>query len=69
MNARTLPRLAFAFAIAAACGFAQAKVVTKSIAYEQGGQKLEGYLAYDDAKSGARPGVLVVPEWWASTTM
>ena len=59
-----LPRLAFAFAIAAACGFAQAKVVTKSIAYEQGGQKLEGYLAYDDAKSGARPGVLVVPEWW-----
>jgi len=64
MNARTLPRLAFAFAVAAACGFAQAKVVTKSIAYEQGGQKLEGYLAYDDAKSGARPGVLVVPEWW-----
>jgi dienelactone hydrolase len=64
MNARTLPRLAFAFAVGAACGFAQAKVVTKSIAYEQGGQKLEGYLAYDDAKSGARPGVLVVPEWW-----
>jgi len=64
MNARTLPRLAFAFAVAAACGFAQAKVVTKSVAYEQGGQKLEGYLAYDDAKSGARPGVLVVPEWW-----
>ena len=64
MNARTLPRLAFAFAVAAACGFAQAKVVTKSVAYEQGGQKLQGYLAYDDAKSGARPGVLVVPEWW-----
>jgi dienelactone hydrolase len=50
--------------LALACGIAQAKVVTKSIAYEQNGQKLEGYLAYDDAKSGARPGVLVVHEWW-----
>src|SRR5258706_8708570 len=64
MNAHTLPRLAIAFAVAAACGFAQAKVVTKAIAYEQGGQKLEGYLAYDDAKTSARPGVLVIHEWW-----
>ena len=32
MNARTLQRLAFAFAVATACGFAQAKVVTKSVA-------------------------------------
>jgi len=63
MNARILPRLALAFALAA-CSFAQAKVVTKNIAYEQDGVKLEWYLAYDDAKSGARPGVLVVPEWW-----
>jgi len=63
MNARILPSLAIAFALAA-CSFAQAKVVTKNIAYEQDGVKLEGYLAYDDAKSGARPGVLVVPEWW-----
>jgi dienelactone hydrolase len=43
---------------------AQAKVVTKSIDYEQGGEKLKGYLAYDDAKGGTRPGVLVVHEWW-----
>src|SRR3954463_1612260 len=43
---------------------AQAKLVTKSIDYEQGGEKLKGYLAYDDAKRGARPGVLVVHEWW-----
>jgi len=43
---------------------AQAKIVTKSIDYEQGGEKLKGYLAYDDAKRGARPGVLVVHEWW-----
>jgi len=64
MSARILPRLTFAFAVALACGLAHAKVVTKSIAYEQGGAKLEGYLAYDDAKSGPRPGVLVIHEWW-----
>lgn len=47
-----------------------AKIVTKPVAYEQGGVKLEGYLAYDDAKVTATrqaPGVLVVPEWWGLT--
>jgi len=46
---------------------AQAALVTKPIAYEQAGVKLEGYLAYDDAKVSAEhpaPGVLVVHEWW-----
>jgi dienelactone hydrolase len=43
-----------------------AKVVTKPIAYEHGGVKLEGWLAYDDEKTalGKQPGVLVVHEWW-----
>jgi dienelactone hydrolase len=46
---------------------ASAKIVTRSVPYEQGGVKLEGYLAYDDAKvsrAQPAPGVLVVPEWW-----
>ena len=43
---------------------AEAKVVTKTIAYDHDGQKLQGYLAYDDAKAGPRPGVLVIHEWW-----
>ena len=43
---------------------AEAKVVTKSIAYDHDGQKLQGYLAWDDAKAGPRPGVLVIHEWW-----
>jgi len=45
---------------------ASAKLVTRSVAYEQGGVKLEGYLAYDDALTayGKLPGVLVVHEWW-----
>lgn len=42
------------------------KVVTRSVAYEHGGVKLEGYLAYDDKKAekAKLPGVLVIPEWW-----
>jgi dienelactone hydrolase len=44
----------------------QAKIVTKPLAYEQAGVKLEGWLAYDDARTagGRLPGVLVVHEWW-----
>jgi len=43
---------------------ASAALVTKTVAYEQGGVKLEGYLAYDDQTTALRPGVLVVPAWW-----
>jgi len=43
---------------------AQAKLVTEPVSYEQGGVKLEGFLAYDNDIKGQRPGVLVIPEWW-----
>jgi dienelactone hydrolase len=43
---------------------ARADLVGKAVEYTQGGETLEGYLAYDDAVSGKRPGVLVVHEWW-----
>lgn len=48
---------------------ANAKIVTRTVPYEQAGVKLEGYLAYDDAKTaaGKLPGVLVIPEWWGLT--
>jgi len=42
---------------------AQARLVTKSVEYRQGNSVLEGYLAYDDALKGKRPGVLVIHEW------
>lgn len=46
-----------------------AKILTRPVAYEHGGVKLEGFLAYDEAKAakGKLPGVLVVPEWWGLT--
>jgi dienelactone hydrolase len=40
------------------------KIVTQPLQYQQNDTVLEGYLAYDDAVSGKRPGVLVVHEWW-----
>jgi len=41
-----------------------AEVKTRPIAYKHGNLQLEGHLAWDDAVSGPRPGVLVVHEWW-----
>ncbi|MDH5633965.1 MAG: dienelactone hydrolase family protein [Gammaproteobacteria bacterium] len=45
-------------------GLAQAKVVGEEVTYQVDGQSYKGYLAYDDAVKGKRPGVLVVHEWW-----
>ena len=61
MNGTTL-------AVAAAClmaaGTARAEVKTKAIDYRQGETPLKGFLAWDDAAKGKRPGVLVIHEWW-----
>jgi len=43
---------------------ANAGIKTEEIEYSHNGAKLTGYLAYDDSKSGKRPGVIVVHEWW-----
>lgn len=43
---------------------AGAAVVGKEVTYQTGGTTLKGYLAYDAAKAGPRPGVLVIHEWW-----
>lgn len=42
---------------------AQAAIRTEVIEYQQGNTVLEGYLAYDDALPGRRPGVMLVHEW------
>ena len=41
---------------------AQATIRTDVIDYKHGDTILEGYLAYDDAIQGKRPGVIVVHE-------
>jgi dienelactone hydrolase len=42
----------------------QAAVKGEEVSYQAGNTTLKGYLAYDDAVQGKRPGVLVVHEWW-----
>jgi len=43
---------------------AQAALRTEVVEYKHGDVVLEGYLAYDDAVKGKRPGIIVVHEWW-----
>lgn len=43
---------------------AHAEIQTQVIEYPVGAARMTGYLAYDDAINGPRPGVLVVHEWW-----
>jgi len=50
-------------ALMALAGTAEAQIVTKTVEYRQGNTVLEGYVAYDDAVAGKRPGVMVIHEW------
>lgn len=43
---------------------AQAAVQSKAVEYQDGDTRLTGYLYWDDAVEGQRPGVLVIHEWW-----
>lgn len=47
-----------------ATAFAKADIQGKEVEYKDGGVVMKGYLAYDGNLKGARPGVLVVHEWW-----
>jgi len=49
--------------IAAVAASAHAKVKSQLVEYKQGDTVYEGYLSYDDAIKGKRPGVLVVHAW------
>jgi len=58
--------LALMVAAAAGCSPAPPKpdIRGQEVTYAAGETTLKGYLAYDAAKEGKRPGVLVVHEWW-----
>ncbi|WP_137817232.1 dienelactone hydrolase family protein [Pseudomonas sp. 2FG] len=48
-------------------GLAEASVVTKAVPYEIDGKAFEGMLIYDNAVTGPRPGLLMVPDWLGVT--
>jgi dienelactone hydrolase len=45
-------------------GSAYAEIETREVSYEADGITMNGFMAWDAARSGKRPGVLVVHEWW-----
>ena len=45
-------------------GSVLAELKSETVTYTAGDQELTGYIVYDDAISGKRPGVIVVHEWW-----
>ncbi len=55
---------AVVLAALAAPGVARAEVKTQELDYKQGDTVLQGFVAWDGAHKGKRPGVLVVHEWW-----
>ncbi len=59
----TLPLILFALAWLLPAS-ASGAVQSKKLEYQDGGATLQGYLAWDDAVSGKRPAILVLPEWW-----
>jgi dienelactone hydrolase len=42
----------------------EAAVKTETVTYKVGDKTFKGYMAWDDAAQGKRPGVLVFHEWW-----
>jgi dienelactone hydrolase len=39
----------------------------KPVTYKDGETVMKGFVVYDDAKKGKRPGVILVHEWWGIT--
>jgi dienelactone hydrolase len=42
----------------------RAELKTEQVEYKDGEATLQGFVAWDDAAKGKRPGILVVHEWW-----
>lgn len=46
---------------------ASAAIKEEAVTYKDGDTVLHGFIVYDDAKKGRRPGIVVVHEWWGIT--
>jgi dienelactone hydrolase len=46
---------------------AVAAVKEEPVTYKDGDTTLKGFVVYDDAKKGKRPGIVMVHEWWGIT--
>jgi dienelactone hydrolase len=46
---------------------ASAAVKEQPVTYQDGQTTLKGFVVFDDAAAGKRPGIVMVPEWWGIT--
>lgn len=57
-------RLFFGLLLSLAAIPALATIKGEEVTYRAGDTALKGYIVYDDAAKGKRPGILVIHEWW-----
>jgi dienelactone hydrolase len=55
---------ALAFSLGSA---AHAAIKEEPVTYKDGDTTMKGFVVYDDAKKGKRPGVILAHEWWGIT--
>jgi dienelactone hydrolase len=46
---------------------AHAAIKEEPVTYQDGSTTMKGFVVYDDAIPGKRPGIVMVPEWWGIT--
>jgi dienelactone hydrolase len=46
---------------------AHAAIKEEPVTYQDGSTTMKGFVVYDDAVQGKRPGIVMVPEWWGIT--
>ena len=61
---KALVSMAIALAFA---GAGNAAVREDAVSYRDGDTVMKGFIVYDDAVTGKRPGIVVVHEWWGIT--
>jgi dienelactone hydrolase len=54
-------------ALAGLLGTAQGAIREEPVTYKDRDTTMKGYVVYDDATTGKRPGIIVVHEWWGVT--
>ena len=55
--------LKFVFSILTVASIATAAIKTETVTYKEGQAELEGFIAYDDSKTGPLPAVIIVHDW------
>jgi dienelactone hydrolase len=62
-----MKKLFCAVLVATTAFTSRAAIHTETVEYKQGDTTLEGFVAYDDAVHGQRPGILIVHQWMGLT--